>query len=158
MIILVMYLKLYCCIKDCFKIVLMWKLLVEMIFLKSVILRKALVLKDFPNIENYLYYSWDGKSLLSESNEKRSVKTLPHVASRVTKHSEKSKNNYEKEKDFFYKWGTRMEETIILALEIFIEIHRGLSSVPLLGWKRTSWRFWECGNSSLSHAKCTLIN
>jgi len=73
-----------------------------MIFLKSVILRKALVLKDFPNIENYLYYSWGGKSLLSESNEKRSVKTLPHVASRVTKHSEKSKNNYEKEKDFFF--------------------------------------------------------
>jgi hypothetical protein len=73
---------------------------VEMIFLKSTILRKTLVLKDFPIIENYLYYFQDGKSLFSESNEKRSIKTLPHVASRVTKHSEKSKNNYEKMKDF----------------------------------------------------------
>jgi hypothetical protein len=72
---------------------------VEMIFLKSGILRKTLFLKDFPIIENYLYYSRDGKSLLSDNNEKSSVK-LPHVASRVTKHREKSKNSYEKEKDF----------------------------------------------------------
>jgi hypothetical protein len=54
-----------------------------MIFLKLAILRKTLVLKDFPIIENYLYYSQDGKSLLSESNEKRSVKTLTHVEKRV---------------------------------------------------------------------------
>jgi hypothetical protein len=72
-----------------------------MILLKSAILRKILVLKDFPIIENYLYYSRNGKSLLSDSNEKRSVKPLPHVASRVTKHREKSKNSYEKEKDFY---------------------------------------------------------
>jgi hypothetical protein len=134
-----MYLKLYCYIKDCFKIVLIWKLLVEIIFLKSAILRKILVLKDFPIIKNYLYYFRDGKTLLSENNEKRSVKTLPHVTSRVTKHSENSKNCYENEKDF-NKWGTCVEETIILAPEIFIEIHRGLSSVPLLGWKRNRWR------------------
>lgn len=62
----------------------------------------TLVLKDFRNIENYLCYSRDEKLLLSESNEKRNIKTLPHVASRVTKHSEKSKNSYEKEKDFFF--------------------------------------------------------
>jgi hypothetical protein len=79
----------------------MQKLLVEMIFLKSTILRKILVLKDFPIIENYLYYSRDRKSLLSDSNEKRSVKTLIHVASRVIKHREKNKNSYENEKDFF---------------------------------------------------------
>jgi hypothetical protein len=72
-----------------------------MIFLKLEILRKTLVLKDFQIIENYLYYSRDGKSLLYESNEKRSVKTLPHVASRVTKHSEKNKNSYENDKDFY---------------------------------------------------------
>jgi hypothetical protein len=72
-----------------------------MIFFKSAILRKTLVLKDFPIIENYLYYSRDGKSLLSDSNEKRSVKTLLHVTSRVTKHRENSKNNYENEKDFY---------------------------------------------------------
>jgi hypothetical protein len=74
-----------------------------MIFLKSTILRKTLVLKDFPIIENYLHYSRDGKSLLFDSIEKRNVKTLPHVASRVTKYREKSKNSYEKEKYFFYK-------------------------------------------------------
>jgi hypothetical protein len=73
-----------------------------MIFLKSTILRKTLVIKDFPIIENYLYYFRDGKSLLSDSNEKRSVKTFTHVALRVTKHREKSNNSYEKEKDFFF--------------------------------------------------------
>jgi len=98
----------------------MWQFLVEMIFLKSGILRKTLVLKDFPIIENHLYYSRDGKSLLSDSNEKRSVKTLSHVASRVTKYSEKNKNSYQKVKDF-YKWGTCVEETIILAPEIFVD-------------------------------------
>jgi energy-coupling factor transporter transmembrane protein EcfT len=138
-IILIMYLKLYCFIKDCFKIVLMWKLLVEMIFLNLVILRKILVLKYFSIIENYFYYFRDGKSLLSDSNEKRSVKTLPHVASRVTKHREKSKNSYENDKDF-YKWGMCVEETIILALKIFTDIHRCLSSIPLLEWKRNHWR------------------
>jgi len=63
--------------------------------------KKPLVVKDFLIIENYLYYSRDGKSLLFDSKEKRSVKTLPHVASRVTKHRENSKNSYENEKDFF---------------------------------------------------------
>jgi hypothetical protein len=29
-----------------------------------------------------------------------------------------------------------VEETIILAPEIFIEIHRGLTWISLLGWKR----------------------
>jgi activator of 2-hydroxyglutaryl-CoA dehydratase len=70
--------------------------------LKSAILRKTLILKDFPIIENYLYYSRYGKSLLSDSNEKRSVKTFLHVVSRVTKHREKSKNSYEQKKDFFF--------------------------------------------------------
>jgi len=115
-----------------FKIVLRWKLFVEMIFLKSTVLRKTLVIKDFLIIVNCLFGSRDGKLLLSDSNENRSVKILPHIASRVTNHREKSKNNYENEKDFLYKWGTCVEETIILAPEIFIEIHRGLSSVPLL--------------------------
>jgi hypothetical protein len=78
----------------------MWKLLVEMTLLKSAILRKSLVLKDFLIIENYLYYFRDGKSLLSNSNEKKSVKNLPHIASRVIKHREKSKNSYENEKYF----------------------------------------------------------
>jgi hypothetical protein len=87
-----------------------------MIFLKSTVLRKALAIKDFWIIVNCLFGSWDGKSLLFESNEKKSVKTLPHVASRITNHSEKSKNSYENVKDF-YKWGTCVEETIILALE-----------------------------------------
>lgn len=72
-----------------------------MIFLKSRILRKTLVLKDFQIIEKYLYYSRDGKLLHYESNEKRSVKILPHVALRVTKNSEKNKNSYEKDKDFY---------------------------------------------------------
>jgi hypothetical protein len=72
----------------------------EMIFLKSAILRKNLSSKRLSTIENYLYYSRDGKSLLSDSNEKRSIKTLSHVASRVTKHREKSKNSYKKEKYF----------------------------------------------------------
>jgi hypothetical protein len=30
----------------------------------------------------------------------------------------------------------RVKETIILAPKIFTEIHRGLSSIPMLGWKR----------------------
>jgi hypothetical protein len=74
-----------------------------MIFLKSTVLRKTLVIKDFLIIVNCLFGSRDGKLLLSDSNENRSVKTLPHIASRVTKHREKSKNNYENEKDFLYK-------------------------------------------------------
>jgi len=68
-------------------------LLIEMIFLKSTVLRKALVIKDFLIIVNCLVSSRDGKLLLFEINKKRSVKTLPHVASRVTKHSERDKNN-----------------------------------------------------------------
>jgi hypothetical protein len=64
-----------------------------MIFLKSMVLRKALVIKDFPILVNCLFGSRDGKLLLFEINEKRSVKTLLHVASRVTKHNEKNKNN-----------------------------------------------------------------
>jgi hypothetical protein len=64
-----------------------------MIFLKSMVLRKALVINDFPIIVNCLFGSQDGKLLLFEINEKRSVKTLPHIASRVTKHSEMNKNN-----------------------------------------------------------------
>jgi hypothetical protein len=73
--------------------------------LKVTILRKTPVINDFPIIENYLYYSRYGKSLFSDSNENKSVKTLTHVISRVTKHREKSKNSYENEK-YFYKWGT----------------------------------------------------
>jgi hypothetical protein len=64
-----------------------------MIFLKSTVLRKALVIKDFLIIVNCLFGSRDGKSLLLESNEKRSVKTLPHVFSRVIQYREKNKNN-----------------------------------------------------------------
>jgi len=97
-----------------------------MIFLKSTVLRKALVIKDFLIIVNCLVGFRDGKLLPFEINEKRSVKTLPHVTLRVTKHSRKNKNKE------FYKWGTCVEETIILATEILTEIHRGLSSVPLL--------------------------
>jgi hypothetical protein len=75
--------------------------LVEMIFLKSMVLRKVLVIKDFLIIVNCLFGSRDGKLLLFEINEKRSVKILQHVASTVTKHREKSMNSYEKEKDFY---------------------------------------------------------
>jgi hypothetical protein len=64
-----------------------------MIFFKSAVLRKALVIKDFLIIVNCLVGSWDRKLLLFEINEKRSVKTLPHIASRITKHSERNKNN-----------------------------------------------------------------
>jgi hypothetical protein len=76
-------------------------LLVEMIFLKSIVLRKVLVINDFLIIVNCLFGSRDGKLLLFEINEKMSVKTLTHVASRVTKHREKSMNSYEKEKEFY---------------------------------------------------------
>jgi hypothetical protein len=48
-----------------------------MIFLKSMVLRKALVIKDFPIIVNCLFGSRDRKLLLFKINEKRSVKTLP---------------------------------------------------------------------------------
>jgi hypothetical protein len=68
-------------------------LFVEIIFLKSTVLRKALVINDFLIIVNCLVGSRDGNLLLFEINEKRNVKTLPHVASRVTKHSERNKNN-----------------------------------------------------------------
>jgi hypothetical protein len=64
-----------------------------MIFLKSTVLRKALVINDFLITVNCLFGSQDWKLLLFESNEKRSVKTLLHVASRVTKHSKRDKNN-----------------------------------------------------------------
>jgi hypothetical protein len=57
--------------------------------------KKSFSYKGLLIIVNCLVGSWDGKLLLSENNEKRSVKTLPQVASRVTKHSEKSKNSYE---------------------------------------------------------------
>jgi hypothetical protein len=70
------------------------KLLEKMIFLKSAVLRTALVIKDFLIIVNCLIGSWDRKLLLFEINEKRSVKTLSHVASKVTKHSEWNKNNF----------------------------------------------------------------
>jgi hypothetical protein len=64
-----------------------------MIFLQSMVLRKALVIKDFLIVVNCLFSSQNGKLLLFEINEKKSVKTLPHVALRVTKHSERNKNN-----------------------------------------------------------------
>jgi hypothetical protein len=64
-----------------------------MILLKSTVLRKALVIKDFLIVVNYLFDSRDGKLSLFEINEQKSVKTLLHVASRVTKPSEKNKNN-----------------------------------------------------------------
>jgi hypothetical protein len=117
---------------------------VEIIFLKSTNLRKSLVLKGFSIIDNYLYYSRYGKLLLSDSNEKRSVKIISHVASRVTKHREKNKNSYENEK-YFYKWGTRVEETIILTQRF-------------TDGSATAKGLWEDGNLSLGHAKYTLIN
>jgi hypothetical protein len=64
-----------------------------MIFLQSMVFRKALVIKDFLIVVNCLFGSRDRKLLLFEINEKRSVKTLPHIASRVTKYSERNKNN-----------------------------------------------------------------
>jgi hypothetical protein len=64
-----------------------------MIFLQSMVLRKALVIKDFLIVVNCLFGSRNGKLLLFEINEKRSVKTLTHVALRVTKYSEMNKNN-----------------------------------------------------------------
>jgi hypothetical protein len=64
-----------------------------MIFLKSTVLIKALVINDFLITVNCIFDSQDWKLLLFESNEKRSVKTFPHVASRVTKHSKRDKNN-----------------------------------------------------------------
>jgi hypothetical protein len=64
-----------------------------MTFLKSMALRKALAIKDFLIVVNCLFGSRDGKLLLFEINEKMSVKTLLHIASRVTKHSERNKNN-----------------------------------------------------------------
>jgi hypothetical protein len=57
-------------------------------YIFEIFLKKTLVINDFSIIENYLYYSRDGKSLLSDSNEKRSVKTFTPVALRVTKHRE----------------------------------------------------------------------
>jgi hypothetical protein len=63
---------------------------------------KNLSSKRLSNYRKLLIYSRDEKTLLSENNEKRRIKTLPHVASRVTKHREKSKNSYENEK-YFYK-------------------------------------------------------
>jgi hypothetical protein len=57
------------------------------------VLRKALVIKDFLIVVNCLFGSRNGKLLLFEINEKRSVKTLTHVALRVTKYSEMNKNN-----------------------------------------------------------------
>jgi hypothetical protein len=50
-----------------------------MIFLKSMVLRKALVIKDFPIIVNCLFGSRHRKLLLFEINEKKSLKTLPEV-------------------------------------------------------------------------------
>jgi hypothetical protein len=67
--------------------------LVEMILLKSIVLRKALVIKDFLIVVNCLFASRDEKLLPFEINEKKSVKTLSHVASRVIKYSERNKNN-----------------------------------------------------------------
>jgi hypothetical protein len=57
------------------------------------VLRKALIIKDFLIVVNCLFGSRKGKLLLFEINEKRSVKTLTHVALRVTKYSEMNKNN-----------------------------------------------------------------
>jgi hypothetical protein len=82
--------------------------------------KKNLSSKRLSNYRKLLILFPRWEVLLSESNEKRSVKTLPHVASRVTEHSEKSKNSYEKLK-YFYKRGTCVEETIIFAPEIFTE-------------------------------------
>jgi hypothetical protein len=56
-----------------------------MLFLKSAVLREALVINDFLIIVNCLVVSRDGKLQLFEINEKMRVKTLPHVASRVIK-------------------------------------------------------------------------
>jgi hypothetical protein len=56
-----------------------------MLFLKSTVLREALVINDFLIIVNCLVGSRDGKLQLFQINEKMRVKTLPHVASRVIK-------------------------------------------------------------------------
>jgi hypothetical protein len=77
-------------------------LLVEMIFLKSTVLRKALVIKDFLIVVNCLFGFRDGKLLLFEINEKRSVKksshTLPQELPSIVKGI---RIIYEKEKDFY---------------------------------------------------------
>jgi len=67
--------------------------MVEMIFLKSMVLRKTLIINDFLIILNCLFGSRYEKLLVFEINENKSVKTLQHVVSRVTKHSERNKNN-----------------------------------------------------------------
>jgi hypothetical protein len=56
-----------------------------MLFLKSAVLREALVINNFLIIVNCLVGSQDRKLQLFEINEKRRVKTLSHVASRVIK-------------------------------------------------------------------------
>jgi len=56
-----------------------------MLFLKSAVLREALVINDFLIIVNCLVGSRDRKLQLFEINEKMRVKTLPHVVSRVIK-------------------------------------------------------------------------
>jgi hypothetical protein len=50
-----------------------------MILLKSAVLRKALVIKDFLILVNCLVGFRDGKLILFEINEKRNGKTLPHA-------------------------------------------------------------------------------
>jgi hypothetical protein len=52
--------------------------------LKVTILRKNSVLKDFPIIEKFLILPPRGEFTTFGRNEKRRVKTLPHVASRST--------------------------------------------------------------------------
>jgi hypothetical protein len=64
-------------------------LLLEIISLKSAILRKALVTKGLLIIVNCLFGSRDGKLLLLEKNEKRSAKkpsqTLPQELLSIAK-------------------------------------------------------------------------
>jgi hypothetical protein len=101
-----------------------------MLFLKSTVLREALVINDFLIIVNCLIGSRDGKLQLFEINEKRRVKTLPHVASRVIKGI---RIIYENETfitrhvcEGKYYFGPR---------DIYRDL-QSLSSIPLLGWKR----------------------
>jgi hypothetical protein len=89
--------------------------------------KKALVIKDFLIVVNCLFGSRDGKLLLFEINEKMSVKTLPHVALRCTTRKVKRIRIIYENEIFINK--ERVWRRLILALEIFTEIHRGLSSV-----------------------------
>jgi hypothetical protein len=96
------------------------------------------------------YYSF-------EINENRSVKTLPYTASRVTKHSERNKNNLWKGERFLYMRHVCRGDYYFGPRNIDRDLQRiKLGTVAWDGSAPTEGR-WEGGNPSLSHAKCTLI-